>query len=59
MIVEVVVTAVLIGLGETITVGVDVYLLTKVIGMVMATDVDLMDAGEVVAYAVLHTLCVL
>lgn len=59
MTVEVVVTVVLIGFGVTVVVGVAVYLLIKVRGMVIATDVDLTEAGEVVAYAVLHRLCVL
>lgn len=49
VIVEVVITAVLTGAGVMVTVGVDVYLLVKVRGMVMAIAVDLTDVGEFVA----------
>ncbi len=49
VIVEVVVTAVLTGAGVMVTVGVDVYFVVKVSGMVMAYDVDLTDTGDFVA----------
>ena len=59
VIVEVVVTVVLTGAGVMVVVGVEADLQIKVRGMVRAYDVDLTDAGDFVAYAVLHRLCVL
>ena len=49
VIVEVVVTIVLIGARVIVTVGVEVYFLVKVRGIVREYDVDLTDAGGVVA----------
>ncbi len=49
VIVEVVVTVVLTGAGVIVTVGVEVYFLVNVRGMVRAYDVDLTDAGDFVA----------
>lgn len=49
MIVEVVVTVVLTGAGVMVFVGVDVYFVVKVSGIVTAYDVDLTDTGDVVA----------
>lgn len=57
--VEVVVTVVLTGAGVMIAIWVEKYVLVNVRGIVRTSDVDLIDAGDFVAYAVLHRLCVL
>ena len=57
--VEVVVTVVLTGAGVMVAIGVEGYVLVNLRGMVRTTDVDLIDAGDFVAYADLHRLCVL